>query len=425
MEVAEFHNPLPVSGPFAGEKEGDTLLLYLPVPLFGTPGNYTLDDQACEGLRLWADNFSRIIAMLPVEEGEKPVNWAPISTIGPALARIEFVPLPVAYRPDRFFRHLAPVRHEIAAQIRRAQFLSFAIGGLFGDWGAVACFEAHRMGRPFAVWTDRVESEVVREGAASGSLRSRIRARLTHRPMAMLERAVIRRATVGLFHGRETYNAYAPYSPSPEIVHDIHMTADDHITPAALADKCAAVLAGPLRIAYLGRADAMKGPFDWLDVLAGLKAAGVTFEATWLGDGELRPAMLERVERMGLGGAVSLPGFSRDRTANYAALRAAHVFLFCHKTPESPRCLIEALASGTPIVGYDGAFAADLISGHDGGVLVPRNDVAALTAATRLLANDRVRLADLIERAARDGAPFTDAAVFHHRSALIRQYLTR
>lgn len=419
MEVADVGSSTSIT------PDDDSLLLYLPVPLFGTPGNYTLDDQACDGLRLWADNFERVIAMLPVEPGEKPLNWAPISTIGPALERIEFVPLPLAYRPDRFLRHLPNVRREIAAQIRRARFLSFAIGGLFGDWGAVACFEAHAMGRPFAVWTDRVESEVVRQSVTSGGLRSRIRARLTHRPMAMLERTLICRATVGLFHGRETYNAYAHYSPSPEIVHDIHMTADDHITPEALADKCASVLNGPLQIVYLGRVDAMKGPLDWLDALVGLKAAGVSFQATWLGDGDLRPEMLERVERLGLVGQVALPGFSRDRSANFAALRNSHVFLFCHKTPESPRCLIEALASGTPIVGYDGAFAADLVSEHGGGVLVPKDDVSALTKALEQLANDRVRLADLIQRAAKDGAPFTDVAVFHHRSALIRQYLTR
>ena len=39
--------------------------------------------------------------------------------------------------------------------------------------------------------------------------------------MAMLERAVIRRATLGLFHGRETYDAYAPHCRAPHVVHDI------------------------------------------------------------------------------------------------------------------------------------------------------------------------------------------------------------
>ena len=163
------------------------------------------------------------------------------------MERIEVVPLPQAYRPDRFIARLPAARRQLRALIERADYLSFAIGGLFGDWGAVACVEAHRLGRPYAVWTDRVESEVVRRSAASGPLRSRLRARLTHRPMAWLERAVIGRATLGLFHGRETFDAYAPFCRAPEMVHDIHIKADDHIPPADLAAKVAAAAAGPLR----------------------------------------------------------------------------------------------------------------------------------------------------------------------------------
>ena len=120
-----------------------------------------------------------------------------------------------------------------------------------------------------------------------------------------------------------------------------------------------------------------------------------------------------------------MPGFAADRRAVFAALRAAHLFLFCHKTPELPRCLIEALVSGCPIVGYEGAFARDLVAGHGGGLLVARDDVAALAAALTRLAADRARLGELIADAAADGAPFTDTAVFRHRSELIRRHLAR
>ena len=206
-------------------------------------------------------------------------------------------------------------------------------------------------------------------------------------------------------------------------MHDIHVKANDHIPPAALAAKVAAAAAGPLRIAYVGRADTMKGPFDWIEVLEKLDAAKVDFRAVWLGDGEHRAAMRQRVERGSLRGRVEMPGFAADRQAVLSALREAQVFLFCHKTPESPRCLIEALVSACPIVGYEGAFARDLVAGHGGGQLVARNDVPALAAALTGLAADRARLGELIAKAAADGAPYTDTAVFRHRSELIRRYL--
>lgn len=400
------------------------LLLYAPVPLYASAQGYLLEDQACNGLRLWADNFDHVIVMFPVRHGAAPPSWIPLRSAGVDLERVEIVGLPTAYRPDHFIRHYAATRRLIGQLIDRAQYLSFAIGGLVGDWGAVAAMEAHRKKRRFAVWADRVESEVVREEARSGkTLKARLKARLTHRPMAMLERALIRRATLGLFHGAETHAAYARYARTAEIVHDIHLSEQDHIPPATLASKISTTGQGPLRLAYVGRADAMKGPLDWIQVMVALNASGVDFQATWLGDGEVLPAMKAEVARHGLGDRVHLPGFVRDRATILETLRNAHAFVFCHKTPESPRNLIEALVSGAPIVGYSSPFPQDLIATHGGGVLTPLNDPAALASALSALAHDRPRLAALMSQAARDGAPFNDVAVFRHRSDVIRHHL--
>lgn len=403
---------------------GNTLLLYAPVPLYSSGQGYLLEDQACNGLRRWAENFDHVIVMHPLQHGTAPPSWIPVASSGIDPDRVEFVALPTAYRPDQFLIHYGKVRRQIAQLIDRAQYLTFAIGGLFGDWGAVAALEAHRKGRRFAVWTDRVESDVARHEAQSApTLKARVRARLFHRPMAMLERAVIRRATVGLFHGAETHATYAPYAKAAEIVHDIHLREEDRIPADELKKKQETVLQGPLKICYLGRADPMKGTDDWMAVMANLKAAGIDFHATWLGAGERLQAMKDQSDRLGLGEQVALPGFVRDRAAILTALREAQVFVFCHKTPESPRNLIEALVSGTPLVGYDSPFPRDLIAANGGGWLSPKDDVKALTAVLVSLAGDRRRLADLIDRAARDGSPFNDVAVFKHRSEVIRAYL--
>lgn len=404
-----------------------TLLIHVTVPLFrGPDGGWLLEDQACNGLRLWARHFERLIVTIPVETGAPPPSWVPVSRVGPDLDRIELVPLPSAWRADRFLRALPQVARQLKGAIARADRVAFAIGGLFGDWGAVGAILARRMGKPYAVWTDRVESEVTRRLAATAPRwRTRIRARLTWRPMAALERHVIRHAALGLFHGRECLDAYAPFCTRPELVHDIHLKRADHIGTADLAAKVARIARGdsPLRLVYVGRADPMKGPLDWVAVLGHLAQAGVAFQARWYGGGAQLAAMQAEIDRLGLADRVSLPGFLADRAAVMAALREADALLFCHLTPESPRVLIEALVSGTPILGYGGAFAADLIAGHGGGVLVPAGDPAALAAAVAALARDPARLAALAQASAADGAPFEDEAVFAHRSHLITQGL--
>jgi glycosyltransferase involved in cell wall biosynthesis len=76
-------------------------------------------------------------------------------------------------------------------------------------------------------------------------------------------------------------------------------------------------------------------------------------------------------------------------------------------------------------VGYDSAYPRDLILENNGGELTPLNDVGALAQQVAALANDRGRLARLIENSYRDGAYFSSEAVFKHRSDLIKEHLPR
>lgn len=401
-----------------------TLLLIVQVPMYRDGDRLFCERQACNGLRLWAANFDRVTVMLPLASGPPPEGWIPLSEVGDSLDRIDIELLPMAYRPDRFLRALPRTVRRIADLIGRADYLCFSIGGLFGDWGSVACLTAHSMGRPYAVWTDRVESEVVRQGFHSGPLRRRLMARLTQPLMKRLEIAVIRRAELGLFHGRDTFEAYERFcGGQAELVHNIHIARTDHIRPADLQAKVRNAAAGPLKICYTGRAEDMKGPLDWLEALSELQARGVDFEAVWLGDGSQRPAMLRRIAELGLEGRVAMPGFTDCRATVLQTIRQSHVFLFCHKTPESARCRIEALISGTAIFGYHSAYAADLIAEHGGGVLVPKDDTKTLGARLADYARTRARLAGLFLQAKASGDPLDDVSVFRHRSDLVKAYL--
>jgi glycosyltransferase involved in cell wall biosynthesis len=129
------------------------------------------------------------------------------------------------------------------------------------------------------------------------------------------------------------------------------------------------------------------------------------------------------VAQAGLADVVALPGFVADRQAVVAALRQAHLFLFCHKTPESPRCLIEALMSGTPIVGYDGAYPRELVEGSGGGCFVPLGAVAQLAEQVATLQRAPQDLLDLQDAARRDGQRFDQDSVFRDRSAILQRAL--
>lgn len=405
--------------------QDQSLLLVLPVCFRKQDGELVFEAQAVNGLRRWSENFARVTVAAPLVETPSSEVQAPMAPLLEEIDGLEVLLLPSAYTPLPFARQFAGVSRLLAEAIDEHRYLSFAIGGLFGDWGAVACHVAHRKRRPYSVWTDRVESQVVKSLSGQGSLKARLRASLTHSPMAKLEEYVIRRSALGLFHGADTYEFYKDFSRRPELVHDIHTKPDDLIDAQTLEAKIARQSGErPLDIIYVGRADPMKGVQDWVDALTATAKAGVDFRATWYGEGSELEEAKQRIESAGLSDVVRFPGYLRNRGEVLAAIRAADLFVFCHLTKESPRNLIESLISGTPIVGYISDYAADLISKKGGGALTPLGEPEVLADKIIEIAKDSRGRADLIRAAAGDGSEFTDEAVFRHRSDLIKAHLS-
>lgn len=402
----------------------ESLLLVLPVPVNGTATDPLFEEQAINGLHRWAEHFGPITIAAPFMPGDPSWPAGPLAPMLEESDRFRLELLPDGYRPDRFFRHQGLVRRRLRALIEAHTYLSFSIGGLFGDWAALAAIEARKLGRPYSIWTDRVESEVVARDADGKKGWRKPYLKMTAAGMAKLEKHVLSKAALGLLHGADTFEHYRRFPAHAELVHDIHLKKTDNIPSGALEEKLAAASEDrPLRITYVGRAHPMKGGLDWVEALARAKEAGARFEAVWWGDGPQLDELQSLATERGLGENVRFPGFVSERSQIIAALREADVMLFAHKTKESPRNLIESLMQGTPIVGYASPYAEDLIARRQGGRLVPLDDIAGLAECVVDLSKERDTLRELIARAAEDGSHFNDEAVFTHRAEVIKQYL--
>ncbi len=414
----------------------DSLLLVQPVCFRSdSKGAILVERQAGNGMDRWADNFERLVVAAPMQPTEialrqkNTMDYFEADQLLASRDRIELVPLPWGYSLRSFLGAYRQTRALLADKIRRCEYLTFAIGGLVGDWASVAALEAIRQRRPYAIWTDRVEHRVVRNWyrdergprRAYGFLKNNL---IRSPAMKRLEHFVMARCDLGLLHGRDCFEAYSPYCRNAHIVHDIHLKPQDRIEPARMQQKLERIRGDkPLRLAYAGRVMGMKGPLDWVRVMADLKGRGLDFRASWIGDGPMLTEVRDEVVRLGLGDRVDLPGFVGDRARLLESIREADLFVFCHKTPESPRCLIEALMSGTPIVGYDSPYPRDLVENMADRLLVPLDDVAGLAGKVAHLAAHRDELAAAAEASYECGAHFSDEAVFQHRSDLIKKYL--
>jgi glycosyltransferase involved in cell wall biosynthesis len=405
------------------EGRNGTLLLVTAVRLRKGPRGLQLDDQTCAGVCRWAESFEKVVyagILLEAEQEESTsINWVDVRDL-PCADRLRFLALPMAYRIGAFARSYRSTCRLLAEEIRQADHLCFTLGYFAGDWAAVAALEALAQRRRYAVWFDRVEHEVLRNALRAMPLKRRIKESLTLPVMQRYHRHLIRHSTLGLFQGMDTFNAYSAFCSNPACVYDVHTRPEDFPPPSAIDRKVAQIEDGaPLRIVYAGRAADMKGPFDWLQAIAQARHHGIGLQARWLGDGPLLDDMKRLAASLGIADSVAFSGFVSDRGLILSEMRDAHLFLFCHKTPESPRCLIEALVSACPIVGYATAYPQGLIAADGGGVLTGMNDIEALSASIAGLDADRSRLGRLVREAAASGRCFDEKKLYRERAALI------
>jgi len=360
-------------------------------------------------------NFDRV-TLACVHVANQSVPTAPLDSVQGA-DRLSFVPLPQAWTPHVFVGRIPETVWLLRGEIAKADYLHFAIGGLWGDWASVAAITARAMGRPFAVWTDRVESDVHRKRAAEKKGARWLYTAMTATLMKIYETRIIRLSSLGLFHGADCFEAYREFCVKPHLVHNIHIGPTLHIQSSRLEERLS-TRDGPLRIAYSGRVHRDKGVRDWIEAIRIAVLSNCDISATWFGDGPEICAAKEASRGL----PISFPG-TLPHGQLLEELKTFDVFVFCHKTLESPRCLIEALACGLPIVGYHSPYPAQLISASGGGALVPKDDIKAVAAEIARVERRPELLCDLSRRARQDGSTFTDEAVFEHRSLLMKEFL--
>ncbi len=407
------------------QDKATTLLLVTHVAIRSGERGPQIDDQTAAGIAQWCRHFNKVtyygIAEDPSNPNASTHAWVNLANIA-ACNRCELIALPRAYRAGSMLRAYRDVRAKLRMAVATHRHLCFTFGGLFGDWPAVAAREAIRQQRRYGAWIDRVEPLVFRNKMMGAPMSRRLQLAAALPIIGYNTRYLLRNSSVALLQGMDTFEYFAKDAKDPHCTYDTHTQSSDQIAPEELARKQARILRGePIHLVYVGRAAAMKGPADWLESLQRLHMKKVPFRATWVGDGPELPMMRQRVAGSALSDAVHLPGFEGDRDALLRTMRRSDLLLFCHKTPESPRSLIEALVSGCPLVGYDSAYPRGLVQTKGGGVFAPQDDVEAVAERIVQLHRDRWAFAALVADAAASGKSYNEDVVYEVRADLMKR----
>jgi len=105
----------------------------------------------------------------------------------------------------------------------------------------------------------------------------------------------------------------------------------------------------------------------------------------FLGEGPSRPQLERQIEALGLKQQILLPG-NTDRVADYLA--AADVFVLPSRLEGMSNAVLEAMASGLPVVARAVGGNPELVVDGETGFLCPPDDIANLSAAIGRLATD-------------------------------------
>jgi glycosyltransferase involved in cell wall biosynthesis len=137
------------------------------------------------------------------------------------------------------------------------------------------------------------------------------------------------------------------------------------------------------RIVSVARFEAPKDHATLLRALARLDA--LDWELDLVGDGLLETRTRALAARLGIAARVHFLGYQPDVAA---CLGRAQLFVLSSRSEAYPRSVLEAMSAGLPVVATNVGGLGEALNNGESGILVPRDDVAALSAVLRRLIED-------------------------------------
>jgi L-malate glycosyltransferase len=209
-----------------------------------------------------------------------------------------------------------------------------------------------------------------------------------------------RRVTACIATSDETRREAIRFGLPPERIHLIPNGLDGREFHLALPEERKAArralgLDCELMVLYVGRLSPEKNPLGLLDAWAAVDAkAREGALLSLVGDGPQRDLVHARAQAPNLAGSVHLAGPRSDVATWY---RAADVYVITSLVEGLSNTMIEALASGLPVISTGVSGSSILLESPRAGVVVDVGDVQQLAAAMESLLQDasmRTRLGE-------------------------------
>jgi len=173
----------------------------------------------------------------------------------------------------------------------------------------------------------------------------------------------------------------------------------------------------------IGRLDRQKGHDVLIRAFAMAEAAQAGWRLVILGEGPERSNLERLAADLGISNAVAMPGVV-DEPAHW--LYNARFFVLASRYEGFPNALLEAMACGCAVIATDcPSGPADIIRNSVNGLLVPAEDVTALSNAMLTLMEDEALRQRLGAQALNVKTTFSQDAIMNQWETLINKVMNR
>lgn len=196
-------------------------------------------------------------------------------------------------------------------------------------------------------------------------------------------------------NGVPTFEVYRDLTPNSMLYFDGRLSDDMLIDKRVLEARIHGLLGGrPLRLAWHGRLNRMKGSDQLVLVGKHLRQLGVDFTLEIFGGGVLEDELRETIQREQLQDHVKLMGFWDFKALAEYTQQNHDLWVCCHPQGDPSGAYLETLGNGLPIVGYANEALAGILSRVNAGRVVPIYHAESLAKLIRDVSRKRRQLAE-------------------------------
>lgn len=146
-------------------------------------------------------------------------------------------------------------------------------------------------------------------------------------------------------------------------------------------------------IGFIGQLIPRKGVGDLISVFDRLNQLKANTRLQLLGDGNQRSELEKQASKLASKSAIEFLGFRSDRLE---ILSSFSVFVMTSSLEGIPRCMMEAMAVGIPVVAYDIPGVDQLVTHGETGLLAPYGDQESLFKCIQTVLDDPILAAKLV-----------------------------